>query len=243
MRRARPTWSKRSWRPIQKIVSAPIADAGGSYTANPGEEVTFDASGSFDPEGRIVSYEWDFDGDGTYDVSSPDPTTIHTYAAEFSGQVMLRVTDDAGNRTVAMAPVEIKQSNQPPDCSGVAATPDTLWPPNHKLWLVSLTGATDPDGDGTSITITGVSQDERIDGTGGGDRGPDATDGPSSDQVKLRAERSGAGDGRVYRIAFTVSDVKHATCTGTAPVTVLRDRGEGAAAVDSAPPSYDSFNP
>ena len=38
----------------------PIADAGGPYEAAPGRPVTFDARRSFDLDGEIVSYEWDF---------------------------------------------------------------------------------------------------------------------------------------------------------------------------------------
>jgi hypothetical protein len=56
--------------------------------------------------------------------------------------------------------------------------------------------------------------------------------------VSLRAERDGGGDGRVYRISFTVSDGKGGTCTGEAKVTVAHDQGAGP--VDSAA-SYDSL--
>jgi hypothetical protein len=41
----------------------PVADPNGPYTANAGEVITFDGSGSSDPDGTIVSYDWDF-GDG-----------------------------------------------------------------------------------------------------------------------------------------------------------------------------------
>jgi hypothetical protein len=123
--------------------------------------------------------------------------------------------------------------NQPPDCSHVAASPDTLWPPNHKLVPVSLSGATDPDGDQVTLTITGVTQDEP---TG---RKPDAVLGPASNGVSLRATRSGHGDGRAYRIAFTASDGRGGSCSGTATVSVPRKKRKPA--VDSAPPSYDSL--
>jgi WD40-like Beta Propeller Repeat len=124
-------------------------------------------------------------------------------------------------------------SNRPPDCSNVTASPDTLWPPNHKLVPVSLSGATDPDGDQVTLTITGVTQDEATRGS------PDAALGPAANQVRLRAERDGAGDGRVYRIAFTASDGRGGACSGTARVSVPRKKRKPA--VDSAPPSYDSL--
>jgi hypothetical protein len=42
--------------------------------------------------------------------------------------------------------------------------------------------------------------------------------------VLLRAERDPKGDGRVYTIAFEVSDERGATCTGEATVTVPRHK-------------------
>jgi hypothetical protein len=43
----------------------------------------------------------------------------------------------------------------------------------------------------------------------------------------------------VYRIAFTASDGRGGSCSGTAKVSVPRKKRK--AAVDSAPPSYDSL--
>ena len=58
-----------------------------------------------------------------------------------------------------------------------------------------------------------------------------------SDQVDLRAERSSIGDGRVYRVAFTVSDGRGGSCNGVATVGVAKGLGTGPA-IDSA----GSFN-
>ena len=122
--------------------------------------------------------------------------------------------------------------NHNPICTGVTGGPD-LWPPNHKLRLITLTGATDPDGDPVTTTVTGVSQDEPLDGLGDGDTSPDAFHGPVSSQVYLRAERSGLGDGRVYRIAFGVADTHGGSCAGTAFVGVPHDRGAHSTPIDS----------
>jgi len=122
--------------------------------------------------------------------------------------------------------------NHNPICTGVNGGPD-LWPPNHKLHLITLTGATDPDGDPVATSVTGVTQDEALNGLGDGDTGPDAFHGPASDQVLLRAERSGLGDGRVYRIGFGVTDGRGGSCSGTAHVGVPHDRGGHATAIDS----------
>ncbi len=60
------------------------------------DTVTLDASGSFDADGRIVKYEWDFNGDGIYDQSTTDPVTTTSFATPGLKTVTLRVTDDEG---------------------------------------------------------------------------------------------------------------------------------------------------
>lgn len=132
--------------------------------------------------------------------------------------------------------------NQPPVCTSVTATPSALWPPNHKFVTVGLTGASDPDGDSVTYVITGVTQDEPINGTGDGDTAPDAAwvSGTGRDKVQLRAERSGTGDGRVYRISYTVSDGKGGSCSGIAYVGVPHDQGNGPA-VDTTSVVVNSF--
>jgi len=131
--------------------------------------------------------------------------------------------------------------NAPPDCRQLAASPNRLWPPNHKLRVVSVSGATDPEGDDLTTVVTGVTQDEPVNGLGDGDTAPDAVLGPASHQVRLRAERSGTADGRVYRIAVTVTDEFGLSCSSTVRVAVPHDLDHPP--VDSAPPSFDSLTP
>jgi uncharacterized repeat protein (TIGR01451 family) len=121
--------------------------------------------------------------------------------------------------------------NHNPVCTALTAGPP-LWPPNHKLRLVSVSGATDPDGNPLTVSVTGVTQDEPLNGLGDGDTSPDAFAGPASNQALLRAERSGLGDGRVYVLHVSVSDGLGGSCTGTAAVTVPHDQS-GRPAVDS----------
>jgi Tol biopolymer transport system component len=127
--------------------------------------------------------------------------------------------------------------NRPPDCGSAAADRPMLAPANRSFRTVSIDGVTDPDGDTVSIHVDGVTQDEPV--TGSGDRtAPDARL-ESDGVVRLRAERSAHGDGRVYRIAFTATDVHGESCSGTVKVSVPRNGHK--AAIDSAPPSYDSL--
>jgi hypothetical protein len=167
-------------------------------------------------------------------------TGTHTYTAGNSATIQVSVRDD--DAAVGVASVTL-QLNAPADCSSASAGPDSLWPPNHALRRISVAGATDPNGDTVTITITGVRQDEALNGRGDGNTSPDAAWVPgASNQVSLRAERSAQGDGRVYRIAFTGSDGRGGTCTGATVVDVPHDR-RGNPAIDTTTVSINSFGP
>ena len=71
------------------------------------EPVTFDASASKDPDGKIVSYEWDFNGDGVFDQKTTDPVVTHSYAVSGAKTVTLRVTDNNGATTRVTKTVNI----------------------------------------------------------------------------------------------------------------------------------------
>jgi hypothetical protein len=109
------------------------------------------------------------------------------------------------------------------DCSKAAASPALLWPTDHKLVPIAISGVTDPDGDSVTLTITGITQDEPLNGLGDGDICPDGF-GAGASQAQVRAERSETGNGRVYAISFTASDGKGGTCQGRVGVGVPHDR-------------------
>jgi PKD repeat protein len=69
-----------------------------------GTPITFDPSGSYDLDGTIVLYEWDFDGDGVSDGSFAGPIPV-TYAYPSPGTytATLRVTDNDGLTDTASA--------------------------------------------------------------------------------------------------------------------------------------------
>jgi hypothetical protein len=140
----------------------------------------------------------------------------------------LYVGDRAGGTVSVIADLP----NHNPICAGVSGGPN-LWPPNHKLKIITLTGATDPDGDPLTTAVTGVTQDEPLDGLGDGDTSPDARLGPVANQVYLRSERGSLGDGRVYRISYEVTDGRGGSCAGTATVGVPHDQGDNSTPVDS----------
>lgn len=205
-------------------------------------------------EGVLVSFSVT-DGPNVGEVSDPAECVPAGCTTDANGSVSWTYTSNGQTGTDTIEASFIDEDgdvrstqatkewvNNPPDCSTVAPSATSLWPPNHKLVPVTLTGGTDPDGDPVTITITGVTQDEAIDGLGDGDTSPDAQVGSSSDQVLLRAERSGTGDGRVYRIAFTGSDPAGATCSGEVTVGVPHNQGPKGSPVDSGL-VVDSFGP
>lgn len=89
--------------------------------ASLGAAVAFDGSASNDPDGTIVSYEWDF-GDGTSGTGA-NPTHVYTKPGDYL--VRLTVTDDAGGTdTVTHTVAVVGNQSQPPTASFVA-TPST----------------------------------------------------------------------------------------------------------------------
>ena len=111
--------------------------------------------------------------------------------------------------------------NRPPVCLAATASPAELGPPNHSLVPIEIVGVTDPDGDPVTIVVTGVTQDEPLEGQGDGSTCPDAVieDGRAS----VRAERGGPDHDRVYVISFTATDDEGASCVGAVSVCVPHD--------------------
>jgi PKD repeat protein len=75
--------------PSVSVVSSPVEP-------RINEPVRLDASESFDADGRIVSYEWDFNGDGNYDQSTTDPVVTTTFSTPGVRTITVRGTDDEG---------------------------------------------------------------------------------------------------------------------------------------------------
>jgi hypothetical protein len=126
---------------------------------------------------------------------------------------------------------ELIARNAPPDCTGAVADPDLLWPPNHKFSDVEIVGVADPDGDPVYITVDAIYQDEPLNGRADGNTTPDGG-GIGTDTARLRAERSGKGDGRVYHVEFTADDGQGGSCPGVVTVCVPHDRRRGGDCMD-----------
>jgi len=99
----------------------PVADATSNgnniVTINPGDSVPLhtdidgngDGKGSYDPDGSIVTYEWDWTSDGVYDFSCTAPAvncnTSHIY--NNSAVARLRVTDNDGATAIDTVTIQV----------------------------------------------------------------------------------------------------------------------------------------
>jgi PGF-CTERM protein len=83
----------------------------GATPAAPGERLTFNASGSVDPDGTIAEYRWDFDGDGSTDRITFTPTLSHDFSTTGSYAATVTVVDEGDDTDSASVSITIR--NQP----------------------------------------------------------------------------------------------------------------------------------
>lgn len=84
----------------------PIAEANGPYEAFINENISFNATDSYDPDGAIVLYYWDF---GDHNISS-SKNPIHSYAEPGEYIAILTVTDNDNLTNSAVVSVHIKDN-------------------------------------------------------------------------------------------------------------------------------------
>ena len=177
----------------------------GSFTITPNpakttDTVTFDASASHDPDGSIVDYKWDLDGNGSFETDTGStPTVTHQYSAEGEVNARLRVTDNGGATDLEVRTVTIID-NQPPTAS-FSATPNPVIA--GMTVTLDASASSDPDG-----SIAHYEWD--LDGNGTFE-----TDGGSSPTVT----RSYASAGTV-NVGLRVTDNGGKTATTSLPITV-----------------------
>ena len=215
---------------VDAVKQPPVAEAGGPYFGEMCQPVTFDAGASFDPDGEIVEYAWDFDWRGNpsepFDETTISPQIDHTYFQEFIGLARLRVTDDDALTDNDVAGVRIGPDVTPPAILTMTTNMSSLWPPNHKMIPVALTvvadDACDPD---PQCQIVSVTSNEPINGRGDGNTTPD-WEMTGDLTLDLRAERSGKGSGRVYTIAVQCSDDFGNSASADMPLEVPHSMGK-----------------
>jgi len=102
----------------------------------PGAVVTFNGTTSFDPDGSIVSYAWDLNGDGIVDRSGP--VVIWTYPAAGAYNATLYVTDNQGATGQTTQPVIVAVAG-PPGMPSLAVPGIYVW--GTDTWQITVNGA------------------------------------------------------------------------------------------------------
>ncbi|CAN0578035.1 unnamed protein product, partial [Laminaria digitata] len=132
----------------------PIADAGPDRVATAGLTISFDGSGSNDPDGSIATYAWDF-GDGSTGTGA---MVTHTFTGGTDRTVTLTVTDNQGAQDVDTIFVEV---NLAPTAE---AGPPKFGDPGE---IISFVGSGSSDSDGTIVSYAWAFGDGTV-GTGVG---------------------------------------------------------------------------
>jgi phospholipase D-like protein len=150
-----------------------------------------------------------------------------TITADGTTTITYGTADLAGNVEASRSLV-VRVDRTPPDVA-CSVSPSTLWPPNHKLVTVGAhVAVTDATSGPAGFELVAVSSSEPESGTDPDDLAGDIvgwTPGTSDASGQLRAERSGAGSGRIYTLTFAGRDRagNQATCSDT--VQVPHDMG------------------
>jgi hypothetical protein len=111
--------------------------------------------------------------------------------------------------------------NEAPVITNVSVNPQDLGAPNHKMRDVHVSYTATDNCAGVVTTSLAVISNEPVNGTGDGDTAPDwEINGPH--HLKLRAERSGQGNGRIYTITITATDAAGNSSASTANVYVSK---------------------
>ena len=87
-------------------------------------EVEFNAAESKDPDGDVIMYEWDLDGDGDFEIRQDTPIITETFMKVGDYKVKLRVTGQNNDTDVVEQIITVKTPES--DLKAVITSPDAL---------------------------------------------------------------------------------------------------------------------
>lgn len=229
-------------RPVPLL---PLTD----YYGRPGETFTFDASRSYVADSTIVRYDWDFDGDGTFEQTTSVPRAEHTYAAVFDGTMQVRVTAADGGLANASAFVHVATTFdrgtpaapldlavQEVATAGGLSTVRLSWTPaddRAASWAVSVDGVAvghAPAGT-TSVELNDVQRGADV-VLGVAGMTAESALGEAATVVLPAADRSAATPPTVDVIPGSVDNPVNTRARGVVPVAVLSTATFDATALD-----------
>jgi hypothetical protein len=136
-------------------------------------------------------------------------------------------TDNCGASTSDYVLVGVADTT-PPEID-VSVSPDSLWPPNHKMHTIQANVTATDNCPGVSYVLTEITSDEPDNGTGDGDTVNDiqnADIGTPDLEFDLRSERAGGQDGRIYTVTYTATDGANNSTNDSATVEVAHDQSK-----------------
>jgi len=126
----------------------PIANITGPLIGYVNQTIIFSAQYSYDPDGYIVGYRWDFNNDGLFDIDWLEEVFItHVYSASGSYTVKLQVKDDDSATSIDSYVIDIIQlePDQYPPIAQIEINPEENVTINETISF-NATGSYDPDG-------------------------------------------------------------------------------------------------
>ncbi len=157
-----------------------------------GTSVNFDGTNSSDPDGTIVSYQWDF-GDGT---TSNSAIVDHTYQQAGSFQVSLTVTDNDGLSDAEVTSIQV--TNELPTPVIEITNPQPSYDIGESIFFV---GSNSSDSDGSIVSYAW-----------------DFDNGDSSSSANVEYAYGAAGN---YTVTLTVTDNAGAPNSTNVTVSVV----------------------
>jgi len=111
----------------------PVADPNGPYIINEGNQIIFDGTSSYDSDGTVERYDWDLNGDGTFETTDAGSTLVTTWGDDYNGTVGLKVQDNTGLWSVP-AYTNVTVNNVAPDIINLNYTIYYFEPRTQGYW-------------------------------------------------------------------------------------------------------------
>jgi hypothetical protein len=201
-----------------------------------------------DPDGddELLSYLWSVSGESGASIDgAADGQSATVLVPVGETVVTLELTDESG--AVSSCDIIVSVVLPAPPVIVCEVDPNRMWPPNHQMKKVAVTAkassdvAASPDALTIACEVSSDEPDSAVPGDRGGDvNGHDGHASPVSlelendsqlgayvKELRLRSERLGSGDGRVYTIKATATDIFGQTGESSCIVFVPHDRSQG----------------